>query len=185
LWDIVDGALGPCNRPVYRRIGFGPGWRPISQAYRNTPQSRAAEVQESAVAVRCVFRRRFVEVGPEAPVAAALITKGAQLLVVQNHKATSVDLAPTGRADLMERYPCLRRNGPGNFRLRLGDTFPSQRVGFRGPHAAPSAQEEVPEGVRTPRRWSVQIRWAARSDAAWVFYSSKSPERSPTPGDGA
>jgi hypothetical protein len=42
------------------------------------------------------------EVGSEALVAAVLVTEGAQLLVVQNHKATSIDLASTGGADFMQ-----------------------------------------------------------------------------------
>ena len=55
-----------------------------------------------AVSLRCRFFGCFVEIGSKAPVAATLITKGAQLLVIQNHESTSPDLTPTGGADFTE-----------------------------------------------------------------------------------
>jgi hypothetical protein len=69
----------------------------------------------------------------EAPVAAVLITKGAQLLVIQNHKATSVDLVPTSRAHLMEWHSYPRRNGREHPRPPRGTlSLWTHRVRFRG-----------------------------------------------------
>ena len=53
-------------------------------------------------AVESPYLRCFVEIGPKAFVAAVLITEGAQLLVIQDHKATSGNLTPASRADFME-----------------------------------------------------------------------------------
>jgi hypothetical protein len=52
--------------------------------------------------ISAAFLGWFVEVAPETLVAAVLVTKGTQLLVVQNYKPTSDDLTPTSRTDLVE-----------------------------------------------------------------------------------
>jgi len=80
-------------------------WLAVLQAGWPLEADLARARRGGAVASKCLILGRLVEIGPEALVAAILITKGAQLLVIQNDKGTSADLPSPCGTDLLEWSP--------------------------------------------------------------------------------